>query len=371
MSIPLPGFSDNNLFSRQNLGNAVDLLGTTLGWNGIGLSETLAGAPTINTGRIDESGLATVTKRTDQKADKPTDDLRDAPTGIAGSANLTDGSNVTYSNSPTVSQPTYNPETVQQLDQSIALINDALSRLGTQLGVAKGNIGDQYQTSINELNSSKSSNKNQFDQSSTTNQQNLRTNRNAILDQQSTGLRGLMRQLGAYGAVGSDMGVASGVVQDVAQRDMSGAGQTYAQNQRGLDTNWNSYLSEWANSKKKADDWKRQQLQGVEQQSLTSKQSLLSQLADLRGNRTAALGGNYTQGAQADLDQARSLSGQIDQLGRFNPSYNGNTPTYKAPDLSSYTTPQMQQADVSNLAGNSAANPSLALLLGLDERKRR
>lgn len=353
---------------RNVFGSVIGNIGNKLSLPEMGISEWIGGEPTLPT-PLPKMTTGVLNNTTSTSKAKTSD-----PVVVKNSSNNTPaqagGVNYYSGGSTGASQPAYNPETVAQLDQSINLVNDAISRLGTQLNIARGNIGDQYSTTVNELNSSKSRNKANYSQSSTTNQQNMRTNRNAILDQQSSGLRGLMRQLGAYGAVGSDLNVASGEVQNQAQRDLSGAGQTFAQNQQGLDTSWNNYLSEWANSKRKADDWKKQQMQSVEQQSLSTKQDLLSQLAGLRGNRAAAMGGGYAQGAAGDLAQARGLSSRIDQLGRFSPSYTGKTPNYAAPELASYLSPQAQQVDASNLANNATANPSLALLLGLDERQR-
>ena len=82
------------------------------------------------------------------------------------------------------------------------------------------------------------------------------------------------------------------------------------------------------------------------------------------------MGGNYAGGAQSSLDAAKRLSARIDNLGRFNPIYNGKTPVYNAPELSSYIHPEAIQASMVP-GGNTAANPSLALLLGLDQQDKR
>jgi hypothetical protein len=272
------------------------------------------------------------------------------------------------------SAPAIDYNAVGQYDQSIGMLDDALNRLGVQLGIAQGNINSTYGTRSNELNTAKTNNEGNYKNSSTENQQSLRTNRNAILDQQSAGLRGLLRQLGAFGAVGSDMQVAGGAVADVASQQNAGAGQTFATNQRGLDTNWNNYLGEWANSKKRLDDWKGEQIRSAEQQSLSQRQSLLTQKADLSGQRSAAMGGKYAGGAEAGLNQARALSGQIDNLGRINPTYDGTAPQYTAPELSSYTQPgAAPQSSMGPANSSLSANPSLARLLGLtpqDDKKK-
>lgn len=266
-------------------------------------------------------------------------------------------------------RPAYDPAVISQYDQSISLLQDSLNRLGTQKGIAQGNVNKQYGTQVNELNTAKANSNKQYDTSTLQNKQSNRTSKNAILDQQSSGLRGLLSMLGAYGAVGSDLGVAGNAVADDATMKRSGASQTYAQNQQGLDTNWNNFLSEWSNSKKKVDDWKTQQLNNVEQQSLASRQDLLTRLADYRGQRAAAMGGSYSGGAAGNLAEARGLSGRIDQLGAINPTYNGKAPVYNAPTLASYATPQQAQIAMGG-AGSTSANPYLALL-GLQDDKRR
>lgn len=265
--------------------------------------------------------------------------------------------------------PAVDQQALAQYDQSLGILDQNLGRLGVQLDIAKGNVNRNADTKVNELTTAKKSNEGNYKTSSTQNQQSLRTNRNAIMDQQSAGLRGLMRQLGAYGAVGSDMQVAGGTVQDVASQQNSGAGQTFAQNQQGLDTNWNNYLSEWANSRKKVDDWRTQQLNDVESQSLTTRQDLLSRRADIAGQRAAAAGGNYAGGAAANLAEAQGLSGRIDNLGRINPTYDGTAPTYTAPELSSYMAPE--QAQMSSELGAFGNNPAAARLLGLQQEERR
>lgn len=370
----------------MGFGNFVDGFGTAINLPELGISEFFNGGKnTQNSGRISGQGINTVVKDVGVINGKGIGGKTPAkPTGNSGGGAARVPATSTKQSSGGVNNyvggaggyaaaaPAIDPAVIAQFDQSIELINDALGRTGRQLDIAQGNIGRQYQTSVNELTSAKKANEGNYKNTSTQNQQSLRTSRNAITDQQSSGLRGLLRQLGAYGAVGSDLDVASGVVTDAASQQRSGAGQTFAQNQQNLDTNWNNYLSEWANSKKKADDWKTSQLQNAESQTLSVKQDLLTQLADLRGRRAAAQGGNYAGGASGDLRAARGLSSRIDSLGKLNPTYTGNTPTYNAPELSSYVAPQQQQVDASSLANNATANPSLALLLGqLDQQDQR
>ena len=260
----------------------------------------------------------------------------------------------------------YNQATVNQLDSGISALEAAKGRLPRQLDIARANVNDQYNTTINQLDSARNAAENQYSQSSTGNMQSLRTNKNNILDQQSQGLRGLLRTLGMYGAVGSDATLASEAVANEATRQRSGAGSVFAQNQRALDTNWGQFQNEDKNRRKDAQDWRKRQLDTAEQKSAQTKQDLLSRLAELRGQRAATIGGSYSGAAQPYLDQANALSSRIDQLGRFKPTFDGKTPVYQAPSLDSYSLGAGPTIDAGGQP--QVATPTLNALLGLGQR---
>lgn len=262
-----------------------------------------------------------------------------------------------------------NANALSQLSQSEGLINNALNRLGSQLDIAKYNIGQTYGQRSNELDTGYKNSQNTYNTSTTQNQQGFRTNKNAINDQASAGLRGLLRMLGSRGAVGSDLSLASRTVMDEATAQNAGAGQTYAQNQSSLDSNWGNYKNTFDTERKKLNDWQTQQLNNAEQQSLTSRQDLLSKLANIRGEMAAARGGSYARGAQSYLDQANALSGQIDQLGRFTPTYTGTTPVFTPAPLSSYDTSNRAAASLQNNPAVVADTPYLNMLLEKDKQK--
>jgi len=257
-----------------------------------------------------------------------------------------------------------NAQTLAQYDAAISQYQNSLDRLQNQLGIAQGNIGTNYTTSLNELNSALTAAQGQNNQQTTQNQQNLRTNKNTIADQASQGLRGLLSILGSYGAGGSsDVQNAGMAVADQASQQRAGAGQTFAQNQQAIDTNWGNYQNQDQNQRKKLEDWKTQQLNAAQAQSDSTKQDLLGKLADLKGSRLAAAGGSYTAGAQPYLDQANALSANIDALGRLNPTYTGETPVYTPQSLNSYIT---QGAGTSTAPSGATGldSPYLAMLLG-------
>lgn len=267
----------------------------------------------------------------------------------------------------TPAAPKVDAATIAQFDQGINTANSALGRLPNQLAIAKGNIDSQFNTNRNELDSTKNQANASYTTSGQQNQQNFRTDKNAIADKSSMGLQGLLRMLGAYGAGGSSDAryVAPQAVATQASQERSGAGQNFAQNQSTLDTNWNNFLTQDQNSRKKLDDWRSQQVNSAEAQSQTAKQDLLSKLADLAGQRAAARGGNYAGAAQPYVDQANSLASVIDNLARLNPTYNGVTPVYNAPSLGDYSLGNNgAPAQAPTNAVEQQASPYLSLLLG-------
>ncbi|MBH1979944.1 hypothetical protein I8H89_00310 [Candidatus Saccharibacteria bacterium] len=261
-------------------------------------------------------------------------------------------------------KPAVDQNQVALYDQSIGTLEGGLGRLDNQLGIARSNIDSQFNQRQNELNSSFDKSKNQYNTSTTKNGQNLRTNKNTIADQQSGGLRGLMRMLGAAGAVGSDIDLASAAVTDQASQQRSGAGQTFASNQAGLDTNWKNFQGDVDNERKKVNDWRSQQQQQAEQQSLQARQDLLTRLAQLRGEKAAYQGGSAASAAQSGLNEANGLSGRIDSLGRINPSYDGKSVNYTDRALDSY---QIGGDTRTAMVNQQGTDPRLAMLLGGDQ----
>lgn len=302
--------------------------------------------------------------------------LAGQPAPIASQYNPTAPANADQSgavapNSTGVTTSTYNPAQIAGFDQAIGTDQNALNRIPTQLGIAQANIAGQYNQKNNELDSSKNQANASYDTSTNSNQQGYRTNKNQIADQASSGLNGLLRTLGAYGAGGSSEAMynAPQAVAGQASQQRAGAGQNFAQNQSGLDTNWNNFLSSDKNERAKLTDWQTTQNNSAQSQSDTAKQSLLSHLADLVGKRAQAAGGSYTGAAQPYIDQANGLSGTIDNLARMNPTYTGNTPVYSAPSLSSYQVADHGSPTTQVNALDSTTSPYLSLLLGNQKDK--
>ena len=260
-----------------------------------------------------------------------------------------------------------------EYDQGIGQLEHGLGRIDNQLGVRLGNINNQYNTKKNELKSSWNRAEGQFNDQTRQNQQQRRTNINNINDRSAVGLRGLLRSLGSMGAVGSDMQLAGRAVQNQANQQRTGAGQTYAQNQKQIDTTWGQFKNDYADEDKKLNDWKANEDNAARQSSQTTRQNLLTQLAQMKSQKAAAQGANGANAARADLGRANALSSEIDNLGRQQNTYSGNKVQYNAKDLDSYKVEGDTAVGVSDPQA-AGSDPTLNIyntrLRQEDERKR-
>ena len=245
-----------------------------------------------------------------------------------------------------------------EYEQARGQLEHGLSRLDSQLDIALGNVGKQYGVRSNELDSSFSTGQNRYGSQTTQNKQDRRGNINNINDQSSSDLRNLLRKLGSMGAVGSDMGLVSRAVQDQSNSLRSGAGQVYAQNQRSLDTNWDTFKKDIEDDRRKLADWRNEQTDSARSQSAQTRQGLLNQLASLRAQEASARGANGAAAARADLNSSNALSAQIDNLARLNPTYTGKRIDYTPQSLDSYsvrdntTMPANQNSPTTSTANN-------------------
>ena len=369
-------------------GNIVDKVGTALNLPEFGISETLSGGKkTTNTGRIDyHPGAKTVDVPGGGTANSGNyNDWLSAMKQVGSSGGGSSSGNTGGNSQDTVSKNTGGNTSAQdyyvggggggsvaasnlasaaqlaEYDQGINQINHGLGRLDSQLNVALGNIGKQYNQRANELTSSLNRGRSQYNTQTTENQQDRRTNVNNIDSRSSSGLRSLLAQLGSMGAVGTDMSLAGRAVQDDASQLRSGAGQTFAKNQRGLDTNWNNLQGDIEDERKKVADWRSSQQDSARSQSKQTRQGLLTQLAQLRAQKAAAQGLNGADAARADLNRANALSREIDNLARINPSYTGRQVSYTPQTLDSYAVGGGAQVSAAEPASQLGADPTLSI----------
>lgn len=256
-------------------------------------------------------------------------------------------------------------------DRQIGDINHNIDSLQGQLDNALAGVKNEYNTYKNEQQSSYDSSKNDYDKNTLQNRQNLRTNRNEITDRASTGLRGLLRVLGAMGAGGGSEAryEIPRMVTNQANSEFNNAGQTYAQNQQNLDTDWGNYKNQFENDRKKLEDWYNGQVKSKRQESEERRQSLLADLVTAYGNR-AQYGGDYGNSINDAYSRIAESRNRVTDLGRFTPTkYTGMTAVYNAPDLASYDTGKTNLTTEVVDSNTSATSPLLVALQGLNRKK--
>lgn len=256
-------------------------------------------------------------------------------------------------------------------DRQIEDIKGNEASLSGQLDNALAGVKNEYNTYKNEQQSAYDANKNTYDTSTLQNKQNLRTNRNEITDRASTGLRGILRVLGAMGAGGGSEAryEIPRMVVDQANAEYGNAGQTYAQNQQNLDTDWGNYKNQFENDKKKLEDWYSGQVKAKKQENYEKGLSLLQDLATAYGNR-AQYGGDYSGNFADTYNRIANYRNMINDLGKFTPTkYTGMTSVYKAPDLASYDTGNTDLTTSVVDSNTSATSPLLVALQGLNKKK--
>ena len=256
-------------------------------------------------------------------------------------------------------------------DRQISDINSNIDSLNSQLQNKLDALKGEYDQYKNEQQSAYNSAKNDYDNSTKQNQQNLQTNRNDITNRASSGLRGLLRVLGAMGAGGGSVAryEAPSMVTKQANQEYSNAGRTYAQNQSSLDTDWGNYNNEFENDKKKLEDWYSGQIKAKKQENEERKQSLLADLVTAFGNR-AQYGGDYGNNINDAYNRIAASRNQINELGKYTPAnYTGITAVYKTPDLASYNANNTNLTTAVTDSNTSASAPLLTALRGLNKKK--
>lgn len=259
----------------------------------------------------------------------------------------------------------WTPNDEAAYNQAVASANAGLGRLPTQLDIANHNIFDQRAQKFNQLQSGLNQARDNYGTGVTQNQQQHLGNTNQINQQANTSLHSLLRMLGGMGAGGGSEAryVAPQLVGKQAAVQLGGANQTYSQNAQNLDKTWNNYQNDEKTQEQQLNDWELQQVNQAKAQSDQSRQGILQQLANLAAQRAQAMGGSGVAEQQPYINQINQLASEVDQLGRFSPSFSGTTPVYNAPELSSYTLDPAAQAEVQNQAQQAGSStPYLSLL---------
>lgn len=258
-----------------------------------------------------------------------------------------------------------NAQAAAEYDQSINNTQQAINRLGAQLNSGYSGIDSSYQNAINQLNAGKDIANRNYGENTQTTKTNYVGGKNTIGANAGSTLNSLQRLLGSRGAGGSSTALISapGAVARQATIQRTDLGNTFGDNIKKLDQNWNDYLYGY-NTQVKGAGTQRENQRGELSRSIEgNRAALLQTLAQLSGQRAQAAGGNARSASQPYLDQANNVLNSIANYTVKPIDY--TAPTYKAPDLSKYiVNPNAAPTIEGQQASNDYTSPYLAGLLG-------
>jgi hypothetical protein len=261
-------------------------------------------------------------------------------------------------------------------DAGIGSANTGLGLLDQQQNIGFGNIGSSYNSALSTLLGSKNAAQGQYDTTRTRAQQDNLDARSQIDASVGRNANALQRLLGSRGAGNSSAAQVAApyaaALQGTQQR--MGVEKDYSRNMQDLDTNYNTFNTQWGQSKDDLDQKRFQQDQALKADVATKRSTLLNSLATLNAQKTAARGGSSASAlasAQPYLNQVNDLQGQITNLGQqyANPIA-VNAPQYTAPELAQYQYDTALNADPGNTSAlTDTISPNFAALVGLNRRK--
>lgn len=239
-----------------------------------------------------------------------------APTGGGGAAR------------PTLNQAAVN-NTQLALDQLPGLLQAALDA-----------ENQRYRNTIGGFDSQEQQQRQTYDTSTVTNQQNYDSNFMDSIRAGIKGLGGLFNILRGTGAAGSTVeGDVRDVVGGITAQDIRAGADTQKENQGQLDTSLSSFLTELGMKRRQNEDTRVNNEQAIRRDNATQMQDLLGKMAGFYGDADRV--------AERDMYMARAgaLTPEIAQNSRTQVSAYDTTPVaVKAPELTAFSAPS--QPDV-------------------------
>ena len=231
---------------------------------------------------------------------------------------------------PALNQAAIN-NTQLSLDQLPALLQNALAAEAARRANALGAFDSQERTQ-----------RDQYNKSLTTNQQNYDSNFMAALRSGAGGLSGLLnilRGTGAAGGTAEDM--ARDTVSGVTSNDIRMGADTRDANQTALDSSLSSFLTDLRGKRQAAEDTFRNNEAAIRRDNLSQQQDLMQKMASFysEGGRTAE--------ATDWMNRSGSLTPQIAQNSRTQQSRYDTSPVQvKAPELTAFAAPEQPNVQV-------------------------
>lgn len=215
---------------------------------------------------------------------------------------------------------------------AVGATQQAIDSLGTELDTGYKNIDDSYNSLTGKYDKERSNTKEDFDESTVTNTQNLQRNKQNSLVSAAQGLRGLRGVLSSIGALGGDGAkLANQAVTTGANQDIGGAVETAATNSRSLDKAWDRFDEEDQDRRREAETAKINQRTALEGSIAGKRQNFYQKMAELYGDVEDT--GNATR----FLDMAGGLNNEIASKTRVaSTPFTAKAAAYTPGDLDSY-----------------------------------
>ena len=164
---------------------------------------------------------------------------------------------------------------------SIALQLAGLGSLDNQTATGIAGVDSALAKLTGQYDTETTSNEGNYTGQSTTNQSNLQKNKQTALVNASQGRQGLFGTLSSLGALSGDgINLANRAVQKGANDDLSGAADTFSENQQGLDTAIGQYRQEDKMRRENAETSASNSKLNIQNKAAETRMKFLSQLAD-------------------------------------------------------------------------------------------
>lgn len=291
------------------------------------------------------------------------------PTGsnIAGATQINDPS--APASGPAASG-SGNGADLSSYNQGIDATNAQINALDPQLNTVLGTVGNNFQTTLNNLNQDKATTEDTYTKNKTADAQDFVGAKNTIGTNTGATINTIGSVLGARGAGGQSAGdYATLVAAGQGGQQRAAAGTNFGKNEQSLDTSINTYRTGYDTNVKNATLQKENDENAARASTATAKANLLQQLATLINQRTSASGGSGTAGSQPYIDQAKGLLATAGTLATPTPVAPVTPTVYQAPTLASYTTsPTAVAPSATGGAAQEAALPFLSTLLGRNKQ---
>lgn len=168
---------------------------------------------------------------------------------------------------------------------AVGATQQAIDSLDTEFNVGNSNIEGGYNSLISKYDLEKGNVKEDYDEGTVTNTQNLQRNKQNALSSAAQGLRGLRGVLGSIGALSGDGSkLANQAVTTSANQDIGGATETAATNAQSLDKALERFDEEDAQRRAEAETAKTNQKTALEGSIASKRQGYYQKMAELYGD---------------------------------------------------------------------------------------